>query len=64
MPETSTFNTNTNISQWHQEEQQEFHAIVADFERRLKEQVQLAREDVLQELEKQFQVKYVFVGII
>lgn len=57
-PETTTFSTNTNISQWHQEEQQEFQAIVADFERRLKEQVQLAREDVLRELENQFQVMY------
>uniref|UniRef100_A0A336KVR5 CSON000948 protein n=1 Tax=Culicoides sonorensis TaxID=179676 RepID=A0A336KVR5_CULSO len=55
IPGATTFSTSTNISQWHEEEQQEFQAIVADFERRLKEQVQLAREDVIRELEEQFQ---------
>lgn len=51
--------TSTNDTQftntW-QEQDQDFHAIVTDFERRLKEQVQLAREDVIRELEEQFKV--------
>ncbi|XP_063695962.1 A-kinase anchor protein 9 isoform X2 [Culicoides brevitarsis] len=45
--------TSTNIAQMHQEE--EFHTIVADFERRLQEQVRLAKEDVISDMEKMIQ---------
>lgn len=46
----------TNTPQMHQEE--EFHAIVADFERRLQEQVLLAKEDVVRDFEQMIQVTY------
>lgn len=41
----------------------DLHEIIADYERRLQEQVALARQDVLRELEVQIQVSIIIVHI-
>lgn len=58
----SLINNNNNSSNSHKDcELNELNEIIAEYDRRLQEQVTLARQDVLVELEKNIQVSAFFV---